>query len=287
MNCTISKLFWLLLAQLALAASAGSLSPTVADIRFGDIQVTKVYAGNGAGGEICWQKAAANWWDGLSLSSVWPMNEGSGNVLYDKVGGQNGKFTYGTWKTVGGVTALDFGSDTPNTSAKGAAWATDVYDLAKGIKLIYGGWYRPKWSFISETVNGLMGKGSSGAGGNYFLGYATTYGGYYSVFSVLSVGTAVRCSTNNIPVAWTHVAISLDRTTGKSTFWTNGILVSVTSYSDNGTAYNTTAPFSLFGISSNSVWYGNGSTRDVFVKVGGTTNDIPAIFNATKVVYGK
>ena len=121
--------------------------------------------------------------------------------------------------------------------------------------------------------------------GNYGLrGVPPSFAAY-----VKPGATSVITPTTIVPVAeWTHLVSCIDRDSKTISIFTNGVLATYTTYpTDNGYVTNAN-PFCLFynavTLSESKI---NGSIRDFFVKVGGATNDIPAIYNATKAVYGK
>lgn len=237
-----------------------------------------------AGGPI-----ANTWWDGLELTSVWPMDEGSGAVLYDKLAGKNATWegTDATWKTINGLVCIYGGKESHGTAVFRASIPDrSIYNLNTNSMLV-GCWlYRP-WAPLASLS--YFGKGSSSITlGNYGLrdsGNENGTLGYYAKPGATAVSDyTVRTAYNE----WVHVIVAIDRYAKFVSCWTNGFFAAGKSYpADSGNVTNNN-PFCLFNNSGSlSETYLAGSARDFFVKVNGTTNDIPIIYNATRAVYGK
>jgi hypothetical protein len=221
--------------------------------------------------------ASGNWWDGLNLSSVWPMQEAVGTNILDKAGSVNGVISGATWGAgADGKASLYF-----NGSGDFVSFG-DVYDIGTN-SIAFGGWFWRKNT--SENVACLIGKARplTGNPGDYLL--------YHNAPSInvglFAMGDAVSRQTSQaVPTnAWTFVAGTVEMASNyfrivqfyNGTFAAPSAVVAATNL-------NSTALFIIGKSTDNRHMVGY--ARDCFVRVGGTTADVARVWSATKATYG-
>ena len=230
-------------------------------------------------------RTVANWWDGLGLSAAWTLAEGSGTNTLDRIGAVNGNLNGQTWTN-------DVTAGTSLWFPGGANQRVDMGDkLDAGTNgIVLAAWI---WAnAIPDTSNPdvLVSKANSSATLRYTVGLNSTAPSG-RLYILLSDGTGtINANANTRPITpsnWVHVAGFVARSGYAATF-TNGLFEASVSTTARTNSINITEALMIgndpFDIVNRPF---NGIIRDVAIKFNGTTNDITAIYNATKARYGR
>lgn len=250
------KRLWIIAALLACSARAQD-----ADVWWGAL------AGS--------QPVFTDWWDGLNMSSVWPLTSDAADVVGNIDGTWQGTELYGATN----------GLDAAYLNGASSVVFGDEYDINANETLAYGGWFwLPLTGHGADSV--IIGKGEPFTG---------TLGGYYTSFSstvftnivhtVLGgVGNSVATMRGvNSGKDWVFVATVLEHngTTLKAVGCVNGTFDFSATPRPNTTGFDNDRVF-IIGRSQGFARYIKGYARNCFVKRGGTTNDVAEIYNRTK-----
>lgn len=223
--------------------------------------------------------AASSWWTGIGLTAVWPMDEGSGSNITDRIGSLHGTaFGSIVWESSLGSTFLSFDGVTNYVSFG------DVCDVASN-SFLAACWVKAR-STVSQYT-GLFTKDNNGAGsGRYAIGasdsaklrtYMTTNGA-----QLASINT-----TTAVPTSWTHLCMCVENET--LYFFIDGVLTGTPVACPINVPFNNSSPLVLGTaiISGRPFYTFGGWMADIAIKQGGGTSDVSRIYNATKARYRK
>lgn len=225
------------------------------------------------------QAAAPSWWTGLDLTAVWPMDEGSGSNITDRIGILNGTaFGDIVWEPSIGSTFLSFDGKTNYVSFG------DVCDVASN-NFLAACWVKARSTVPQYT--GLLTKDNNGAGnGRYAIGNSDA-AKLRTLISTNGPQFAVVNTTTPVPTSWTHLAMCAENAT--LYFFIDGVLTGTPVPCPMATPFDNNSPLVLGTaiISVRPLYTFGGWIADVAIKQGGTTSDVSRIYNASKSRYGK
>lgn len=219
--------------------------------------------------------ASGNWYDGLGLTEVWTLDQGTGATVVGGVAGTVGTISGAAWGQASGLNALWF-DGTNDTISCG-----DALDIGES-NLCIAAWIniaRP-----SAAYQGILSKYQATTN-RWLVGLNTGNG----LYTALQLGTLVNGRTAGggplVTNEWMHIAWHVNRLTGFAASYTNGIA------STSGTGAITTGDLqnasSLIIGHSASLGYYQGWLRDITIKHGCTNGFQQVIYNASKSRYGK
>jgi hypothetical protein len=146
-----------------------------------------------------------------ALLSYYPMDEGKGNILFDKAHGNNMQLT-GTWSTPPGK-AMSFNGNGYVKINTGTIPITSRMDYTVGL------WFKgqPGQTNAALLSNG-RGDGMDGSGSKnlFYLGFEN------SRLTFINNGFEVQLDSNYLDNQWHHVALAVNRISGVGQFFVDG-----------------------------------------------------------------
>lgn len=223
-----------------------------------------------------------NWWDGLNMTAVWPINDGSGTNITEKIGNVKGSIVdYPLWTTSEGFSALKLDGTNDYITCG------NVFNMGTNGVLI-SAWAKVSGISSASDYIGIAGKTFYGFSIGRYSIHLVKPNKFSTLYSATSAGSAVEIQAVGTTSLWINVCGVINRSEGTSHLYLDGVLQETKLITETTNNVSNTLPFNI-GL------YGNGSVakyfagfiRDVGVKYNGTTNDAVIIFNRTKATYGK
>ena len=231
-----------------------------------------------------------NWWDDMSMSGVWKVDDGSGTNIVPSVGVVTGIFAAATsssmsfaWTNIAGISCLSFNTVT-NATGHYADYVTfgDNFDMLTN-SISVGAWCR-KISAISYAM--IIHKTDIEGNVKKDFGlYHDSTGLKFSAF--VNQANVITDATSTLITNWYFVALVWNRASGMKVY-RDGVCV-VSNTFTTATSYDQAFPFSIGGnFQGPDTFMFHGQIRDVFVRVspaGLTDAEIAVIYSKSRTPY--
>ena len=219
--------------------------------------------------------ASGNWWDGLGLTELWTMDEGTGTNVYGRVGSVNSAFVLSpVWSATGGAGCVF-------VSVAGYLSPGDVLDLGTNASA-FG-----CWVFTTNATPSGAGLLSKNYNSNYGLYLYLSTATKPALFMRNAAGSPTVNLTAPSAISlneWHHIAAVRQINNGGSHLMVDGAVVLSTTNSLDGVNFNTSQSWQ-FGSGASTF---NGYMGAISFKIGNaTTNGVSDFYNASKSRYGK